>query len=296
MFDEFIKKYEGKPCEVGGSPNALNQCVDLANAYLIEVCGLPGIFNTNAIDFPSKAGANLDYIVNTPAGVPQKGDLMIYKIGEYGHIDIFLEGNATSFKSFSQNYPIGSVCKIVKHDYKNVVGWLRPKAKPQENILMKLLAENGIDTEGELREVIGHHAEYPVIINDKTNMSKEITQLKEQIRLKDSTLDECNKDVNSLKVQVGELRKQYDDFLNRLIAKLNPLGAGSDEATVMGEIDRLISTEDGSDDTKKKLEEAYKTIDELKLKLEDRKEIVNYKALPTFNQILKLLLLKSVGR
>jgi len=29
---EFIQKYNGKYCEVAGSPQ--NQCVDLANAYL----------------------------------------------------------------------------------------------------------------------------------------------------------------------------------------------------------------------------------------------------------------------
>jgi hypothetical protein len=127
---QFIEKWNGKFCEVAGSANAQNQCVDLANAYIRDILGLPIIEWTNAKDFPSKASPdNYEYILNTPTGVPKEGDLIIWGGTTAGHIAIFLEGDANKFRSFDQNYPSGSPCRIVEHGYSNVLGWLRPKGK-----------------------------------------------------------------------------------------------------------------------------------------------------------------------
>lgn len=123
---QFIEAWNGKYCEVAGSADAKNQCVDLANQYIKDVLGLPIIEWTNAKDFPSKAGDLYEYIKNTPSGVPKEGDLVIWG-GTYGHIAIFVEGNADSFRSFDQNYPTGSPCHIQNHNYNNVLGWLHPK-------------------------------------------------------------------------------------------------------------------------------------------------------------------------
>lgn len=131
--DEFVKKWTGKPCEMGGSANAMNQCVDLANAYIAECLGLPIILWTNAQDFPSKAGDKYEYIENTPTGVPNKGDIIIWKSKDnVGHIAIFLDGTASKFNSFDQNWPTGSTCHIQSHTYTttygtDVIGWLRAK-------------------------------------------------------------------------------------------------------------------------------------------------------------------------
>lgn len=128
-FSEFLKKWNGKYCEVAGSSNALNQCVDLANAYIRDVLGLPIIEWTNAVDFPSKAGSAYDYILNTPEGVPQEGDIIVWKPSP-GHIAVFMEGNTKRFTSFDQNFPVGSFCHVQEHTYQNVIGWLRPKSIP----------------------------------------------------------------------------------------------------------------------------------------------------------------------
>lgn len=125
---EFLEKWNGQYCEVAGSSNALNQCVDLANAYIRDVLKFLIIEWTNAKDFPSKGNDNYEYILNTPEGVPQEGDLVIWG-GEYGHIAIFIEGNTASFRSFDQNYPSGSFCHIQNHTYANVLGWMRPIKK-----------------------------------------------------------------------------------------------------------------------------------------------------------------------
>ena len=134
--ENFVKKYDNKFLEVAGSSNALNQCVDAANGYIKEVLGLPIIEWTNAKDFPSKAGDNYDYIKNTPTGVPEKGDLIVWGPGAgggYGHIAVYLEGGVNSFKSFDQNWPTGTPCHIQGHYYNNVIGWLRPRITETED-------------------------------------------------------------------------------------------------------------------------------------------------------------------
>lgn len=135
--NEFINKWNGKYCEIAGSANAKNQCVDLANAYIRDVLGLPIIEWTNAIDFPTKAGDKYDYILNSPTNIPQKGDLIIWKPTP-GHIAIFIEGNANRFTSFDQNFPVGSKCHIQEHNYTNVLGWLRPKVDDQQAVIDEL--------------------------------------------------------------------------------------------------------------------------------------------------------------
>ena len=132
---QFISKYKGKYLEVAGSSNALNQCVDLANGYLREVLGLPIIEWTNAVDFPSRVNPNdFNYIKNTPEGVPEAGDLIIWG-GTIGHIAIFVKGDVNWFTSFDQNWPTGSVCHLVDHSYSNVKGWLRMKGGNMNNEL-----------------------------------------------------------------------------------------------------------------------------------------------------------------
>lgn len=132
--DELVAQQDGKYVEVAGSPEAKNQCVDLANLYIRDVLKLPIIEWTNAIDFPIRVNPNdYDYILNTPTGVPQKGDLVIWKPSP-GHIAIFLDGNIDKFRSFDENFPLNSVCHIQEHDYTNVIGWLHPKKTPVDTI------------------------------------------------------------------------------------------------------------------------------------------------------------------
>ena len=49
--DKFIKEWDGKYCEIAGSPGAENQCVDICNQYLRDVLNLPIIQWTNAKNF-----------------------------------------------------------------------------------------------------------------------------------------------------------------------------------------------------------------------------------------------------
>ena len=157
----FVKKYDGKKLDVSGTADAMYQCVDLANGYLRDVLNLPIIEWTNAKDFPSRAGDNFDYIKNIPEGVPQKGDLVIWRCSAYGHIAIFLSGNVNWFTSFDQNWPIGSPCHKVDHAWTNVIGWMRPKGEPMTDEDLATDAKNWKELrkrslDWNLKDILGH--------------------------------------------------------------------------------------------------------------------------------------------
>lgn len=129
-FEQFMIQWNGKYCEVAGSPGAKNQCVDLVNAYIRDVLLLPIIEWTNATDFPSRAGDKYEYIVNSPTNIPMRGDIIVWS-GAIGHIAVVIEATVNTFKSFDQNYPVGSPCHVQVHNYNNIKGWLRVKQQPQ---------------------------------------------------------------------------------------------------------------------------------------------------------------------
>jgi len=124
----FAIEYQGIWLEISGT-SAPNQCVDLANVYIRNFLKLPMIEWTNAVDFPSKAGTNYTWIVNTLTNIPEEGNLIVWN-GIWGHIAIFMDGNVNDFHSLDQNYPTGTNTHLQYHDYTNVKGWLQCKNSP----------------------------------------------------------------------------------------------------------------------------------------------------------------------
>lgn len=201
-FQQFIEKYNGEYVEVAGSADAKNQCVDLVNAYIREVLTLPIIEWTNAKDFPTKVGSDYDYILNSPTGVPLEGDLVIWG-GTYGHIAIFVEGNSNSFKSFDQNYPVGSPCHIQGHGYSNVLGWLHCK---KENT----------------SQVILDQSDAFIVICTKLNVAAnkdlalaeidKLIALEDQVVQKGRQLSDAQIKIAELEGKIVILTKDHDDF------------------------------------------------------------------------------------
>jgi hypothetical protein len=113
---DFIDKWNGETADwdhhYGG------QCVDLFRYYCDQVLGISqpnsvgGAVNFwGNYDADSKLKDNFDKVVNTPAGVPQYGDVIVWSgsvAGGLGHISIFLSGDVNSFVSLDQNWPVGS--------------------------------------------------------------------------------------------------------------------------------------------------------------------------------------------
>lgn len=129
--DEFIQKYKGTRVEYDNV--SFYQCVDLVKMYADKVLGLKfGAFG-NAKDYYNNFNEqlmlknNFKRMPNVPALIPKKGDIVVWGNGSYGHIAVATgEGTTKWFKSFDQNYGINKKCRIVEHNYKNVLGVLRP--------------------------------------------------------------------------------------------------------------------------------------------------------------------------
>lgn len=140
---EFKNKYLGKQVEFHSyGSGAYNQCVDLVNAYINEVLDnntkdYTEIIGTNAKDFNTKYDPeDFEWIANTPTGVPQRGDIVVWNGrvgGGAGHVAIFLSGDANSFESLDQNWSQVERVTIERHNYNNVSGWLRPKNAPSQD-------------------------------------------------------------------------------------------------------------------------------------------------------------------
>lgn len=128
--DQFITKYNGKGIDSDGSYG--NQCVDLYRQYIKEVLGYPqspGVSGAKDI-WSSYLPDYFTRIANTPEGIPQEGDIMIWgsTYGPYGHVAVVKSATLNTFTCFSQNDPTGALCGLKTYrTYKPVLGWLHPK-------------------------------------------------------------------------------------------------------------------------------------------------------------------------
>lgn len=137
---EFFDKWDNKGIDFDGYYGF--QCMDLAHQFAVEVWNQDIPAAPGAKDVWTKDTPGYNKIANTPDGVPQKGDIIIWGtgVGPYGHIAVFDNGDSNSFASFDQNWPINSLCHYQKHNYNGVLGWLHPKSDivtpPQENMII----------------------------------------------------------------------------------------------------------------------------------------------------------------
>lgn len=210
---QFLEKWNGEPCEVAGSANAKNQCVDLANAYLRDVCNHSIIEWTNACDFPSKI-KDMEWIPNDEeTDLPKEGDIIIWNsnVGSgAGHIAIFLDGTTSKFNSFDQNWPLYSPCHVQSHNYTNVIGWLRPIINSNTDMTLtdeqkRILDFIGTRTEGDVREAFGALA-------DKPNKDEQIRILNERISFYETKIKELESTVDVLNRRIEDYSKTIDDW------------------------------------------------------------------------------------
>jgi len=123
--NDFFQKYNGKGLDFDGAYG--NQCADVIKAFFVEVLGIPAI-KGNAIDYWADI-PGFQRISKGSLTLPRPYDIIIWdktKTNPYGHIAIANWVRAGDFNSFEQNFPVGSVCHFQDHNYKGVLGWLRP--------------------------------------------------------------------------------------------------------------------------------------------------------------------------
>lgn len=237
--NEFVQKYDGQTIDFDGKYGG--QCVDLYRQYVKEVLDYPqsppvegakDIWNSYLPEHFTRIG-------NTPNGIPRNGDVLIWgtQLGPYGHVAIFLEGDVNDFISFDQNSPLNSTCHIQHHDYKGVLGWLRPKQLPMTNedqtVLNRLKAyqeQAGHSTlEGACDFALGAAKDMPKVEADLVNARKEIATLTEQLEAFQAAQNNLTDTVNDLSDKVAEYQKLESRWQKQLTTAMETVDALTEE-------------------------------------------------------------------
>ena len=222
-FEDFIKKYDGQPIDYDGAWG--NQCVDLYRQYVKEVLGYPqsppvegakDIWNSYLPEYFKR-------IENTPMGVPEKGDVVIFgtTLGKYGHVSIFVEGTTSRFTSLDQNYPTGSLCHLQGHTYSAVIGWLTPLKKSMDipEWLKTLLQEANLTLQDE--------GIFRAFWQKAKDYDQHVRELQEQVKSANEALSDRALEVSTLTEKVQKL----SDRKGELEEEVNRLRGERDKAT-----------------------------------------------------------------
>lgn len=156
-YDEFEKKYIGKAVDYDGVAGV--QCVDLVDQYLDNCFGITGVWCDGAKDlynnfetYPALV-KSFERIPNTRDLIVQKGDIVIWGGGSWGHTGIGNgEGDKDFFVTLEEN-TLGrhEPTQLVKHRFDSDIanpclGVLRPKTMSVTNSpKAKTVKTRGVD-------------------------------------------------------------------------------------------------------------------------------------------------------
>lgn len=217
--EEFIKKWDGKTLDWDGAYGG--QCVDLYRQYVQEVLNFPqspGVVGAKDI-WDSYLKDRFERIENSPTGIPSKGDIVIWgiKYGKFGHVGVFVEGDAKKFSSFDQNDPVGTKCHLQPHTYTGVLGWLTPKVAPAPELptwFKGLLTENGIDPtnpEGKVREMFDQSKKYEQAQKERDRALRDLAEAKGDATKFEELHINAQKENKRLAEEIEDLRKSVGD-------------------------------------------------------------------------------------
>lgn len=238
-FNQFFAQYNGQAVEKEDASNK-DQCFDLAFAW-VDFINVPRETIRHFLAYQIWTLASditkqyFDLIPNTPDGVPQVGDLVIFgtQVGVAGHVSIANgTGTTKAFESFDQNWSGQQFATTVRHTYgssQGVLGWLRPKTsatmtldgKVFENLVRKSTITDKIrqklnveDSEtvmlAEVDKLIGY--EDAVVQKDKqlSDAQATVTTLQSELRDLTESHEETTADNKKLKTDVEILQKKID--------------------------------------------------------------------------------------
>lgn len=227
--DNFVEKYKGKFVDFDGAYGA--QCTDLYRQYVKEVLGFPqspGVVGAADI-WTSYLPDYFDKVPNTPEGIPQSGDIVIWnrRYGAYGHVAIVIKADINTMTCFSQNDPIGQPCIIKQYSYKNIYGWLHPKVSnmaddkaleacmkdrqqfwdQRDSLIRELQAES---TEGAIAAIRGLRSRITDLGNQVGSLQAEVKNREEQVgRLKNRVI-ENDMEIEALRINLKEAQNSTD--------------------------------------------------------------------------------------
>jgi len=214
-YTQFKNKWLGKGIDYDGSFG--NQCVDVYRMYCKEVLKIPQ-------SPPVKGAKNIwdtylkehfTRVTNTPTGVPEQGDIMIWDVGTYGHVGIVDSATQTKFVTFEQNWTElngSGVTELRTHYYKNLLGWLKPKRSIIEDMtdeqkrILDFIKERKL-TEGQIRQAADWLRD-----NTVANLESKIEGLKATISDQYKEMDKKNLEYGKLLEEFNILLPKYEDI------------------------------------------------------------------------------------
>lgn len=234
IFQDFLTKWNGKYIDFDGVYG--NQCMDLMHQYCVEVLGISDgsvlakdCAKNVYVDFANTKGHELfDQIANTPTGIPQEGDIMFWGNSTYGHVAIFISGDANNFTSLDQNYPTGSFCHPQAHTYANVLGWLRVKG----NVSTSLQAELDQCRQDRDRNW-NYFTAVCTALGVGANVDAAVAEAKKLVG-NDDALVQKDKQLADAQTQINDLKSQLQvvtDNHNALLSQYNDLQSKFNEDT-----------------------------------------------------------------
>jgi hypothetical protein len=216
--NQFIDNTNGQFIEVS-SNSALYQCMDLCYLWVFAL-GFPKATIQNQYAYQAFANPKeityqyFDLIPNTPDGIPQDGDIVVWKATSgnvAGHIAVALGGGTTSkFKCFEQNSPLGTSAHVGEKSYTNVLGWLRPKIQEssvtEPNWFKTLQQEAGLslEREGEFRTFWDKAKRYDDDVRSLQEQIKSANEALADRALEVSLLTEKNQKLSDAKTEAEE--------------------------------------------------------------------------------------------
>lgn len=259
---DFITKWNGKYVDTDNAYGG--QCMDLMHQWIVEGVGLADqkILAAAAAknvytNFDSILGHEyFEKIANTPAGIPQEGDIVFWGNGTYGHVAIFIEGDSKMLKSFDQNYPTGTPCHIQTHNYIGCLGWLHPK-------------QFGLQAELEKCSLTrNNHWEDLIKIKTTLNVSGEysITTILSRI----DQLNGYEVDVGKKDQEIEQLKRDAIDVQSKLNEALQ---VNTEAQALLGEHKQMIEgLQSENEDMKQRLQNSEDIIRRLGDRIEELKE------------------------
>lgn len=315
---EFVNKYNGKGIDYDGHYGF--QCVDLYRKYVQEVLNYPqspGVSGAKDI-WNSYLQEYFTRIANTPDGVPEPGDIMIWgdSYGPYGHVAVVTRATLTTFTCFSQNDPTGSLCgEKLYRTYKPVLGWLHPKTPSTSyrgydltNIdSMKVCVDDHLKiVEGQLVDKSQYEAIKGQLSEVKTqndNLSSELGAVRGELATAIQKIDSQNKViasyVNEDAVQLETLKRleresgEYRDEYYTLLMQVQQL------LKLPETIDSTVETQNVAVVALQKLVQANETLQAKVKELETSNDKLSLAKKPinklTTKEMLQLIITKLFG-
>lgn len=225
-YTEFKNKWLGKGIDWDGSYG--NQCMDVYRQYVKEVLGCPqsppvqGAKNVWDTYLPEY----FDRIANSPTGVPEQGDIVIWGMAPYGHIAVCDSATTATVTCFEQNWTEldgSGVTEIRKHsNYNNVLGWL--KFKKQETNMITEEQQRILDflngkTEGQVREAFGALTDIPNLRKEletlkvfSQELSTKVADIELKLAEKEKTILSCQREIKTANSMIEEQKQTIESL------------------------------------------------------------------------------------